>query len=303
MINTKKSRERYYLLLFILPGLILYTMFVIYPFIATLLLSFYKWPGVGPKIFVGLAHYKELFFGAFRDEALNALIHNIYFLTVTSILELGLGFFIAIMLASNIKRANLFKTIVYIPNMIPMILVGFLWGLFLNPQVGLVNQILKTMGLGFLARPWLGDATLAFPTIILVNVWRNLGFYVLVFLASILNIPNELMEAAYIDGASPWNVIWKIIFPLSVPTFRTLLILMFIWSFNVFDIVYALEGAQAGPFRTTDVLGTLFYRTAFGGLGSGNTGMGLGATLSVFIFLIIMPVSILYVHIVEKGEK
>jgi len=302
-MNTKKSRDRYYLLLFILPGLVLYTMFVIYPFIASLLLSFYKWAGVGPKIFVGLGNFKELLFGAFRGDVLNALIHNIYFFTATSILELGLGFFVALMLASNIKKASLFKTIVYIPNMIPMILVGFLWGLFLNPQVGLVNQTLKTIGLGFLARPWLGDATLAFPTIILVNVWRNLGFYVLILLASILNIPNELMEAAYIDGASPWNVVWKIIFPLSIPTFRTLLILMFIWSFNVFDIVYALEGAQAGPFRSTDVLGTLFYRTAFGGLGSGITGMGLGATLSVFIFLIIMPVSILYVHIVERKEK
>ncbi|MFN4191191.1 MAG: carbohydrate ABC transporter permease, partial [Pseudothermotoga sp.] len=118
-----------------------------------------------------------------------------------------------------------------------------------------------------------------------------------------LNISPDLIEAAYIDGANNWKISWRIIFPLTVPTFRTLLILLFIGSFNVFDMIYALTGVQAGPFRSTDVLGTVFYRTAFGGLGSAYTDMGLGAAVTVFIFMIVMPMSILYVYLVERRDR
>lgn len=187
--------------------------------------------------------------------------------------------------------------------MIPIILVGFMWSLFLNPQIGFVNQLLRAIGLKNLAKPWLGDPNLALTVIILVNVWRSIGFYVLVLLAAIQNIPLDLIEAAYMDGASNWQLIRKVIFPLTLPTFRTLLILLFIWSFNTFELIYAMVGVQAGPFRSTDVLGTLFYRTAFGGLGSAVVDMGLGAAVTVFIFCIVMPLSILYVVYKEKRES
>lgn len=283
--------------------MILYTMFIIYPLLNSLFLSLFSWSGVGEKTFVGFDNFRKIFTGAFRDEVFRAFFHNVYFFVLASILELGLGFFIALMLASKIKGARIFRSITYIPNMIPLVLVGFMWGLFLNPQVGLVNQLLKLLGLGALAQPWLGQAATALPTIILVNVWRNLGFYVLVFLAAILDISPDLLEAAYIDGGSNWKITWKIIFPLSFSTFRTLAILLFIWSFNIFDMIYALTGVDAGPYRSTDVLGTLFYRTAFGGLGSSAVDMGLGATITVFIFAIVMPVSILYVYLVDRRER
>lgn len=298
-----KKRQSYHLLFFILPAMILYTMFIIYPLLNSLFLSLFSWSGVGEKTFVGFDNFRKIFTGAFRDEVFRAFFHNVYFFVLASILELGLGFFIALMLASKIKGARIFRSITYIPNMIPLVLVGFMWGLFLNPQVGLVNQLLKLLGLGALAQPWLGQAATALPTIILVNVWRNLGFYVLVFLAAILDISPDLLEAAYIDGGSNWKITWKIIFPLSFSTFRTLAILLFIWSFNIFDMIYALTGVDAGPYRSTDVLGTLFYRTAFGGLGSSAVDMGLGATITVFIFAIVMPVSILYVYLVDRRER
>ncbi|MBO8167445.1 MAG: sugar ABC transporter permease [Thermotogae bacterium] len=293
-----------YLLLFVLPALILYTLFIVYPLINSLFLSLYSWPGVGKKTFVGLDNFRKVFSaGSFRNEVFNAFWHNVYFYFLAALIEIGVGFFIALMLASKIKGARMFRNIVYIPNMIPLVLVGFMWSLYLNPQVGLVNQFLKLIGLGGLAQSWLGQESTALTTIILVNAWRNIGFYVLVLLAAILDINPSLLEAAYIDGASNWKIIWRIIFPLSFSTVRTLAILLFIWSFNVFDMIYALEGVQAGPYRSTDVLGTLFYRTAFGGLGSSAIDMGLGATITVFIFAIIMPVSILYVYLVEKRQR
>ncbi|AKI97390.1 carbohydrate ABC transporter permease [Kosmotoga pacifica] len=293
-----------YLLLFVLPALVLYTLFIVYPLINSLFLSLYSWPGVGQKTFVGLDNFRRVFTaGAFKNEVFNAFWHNVYFYFLAAAIEIGVGFFIALMLASKIKGARMFRNIVYIPNMIPLVLVGFMWSLYLNPQVGLVNQFLRAIGLGGLAQSWLGQESTALTTIILVNAWRNIGFYVLVLLAAILDINPSLLEAAYIDGASNWKIIWRIIFPLSFSTIRTLAILLFIWSFNVFDMIYALEGVQAGPYRSTDVLGTLFYRTAFGGLGSSAVDMGLGATITVFIFATIMPVSILYVYLVEKRQR
>ncbi len=299
MIRIKKR----YLFLFVLPAVILYTTFVIYPFIYSFVLSFYEWPGVGKKIFVGLKNFKDILFGPFAQEFRNALWHNVYFFIMVTIFEIGLGFLIAVLLVANIRGKRFFQTLVYLPNVISMVLVGFIWNMMLNPQWGLVNKFLKMIGLGMLARPWLGDPSLAFNTIIAVNVWRHLGFYVLVFYAAIISIPPELFDAAYIDGASNFQIIRHIIFPLVVPTMQTLLILLFIWSFNVFDIVYALEGVQAGPFRSTDVLGTLFYRTAFGGLGSTRMDFGLGAAIVVIIFLIVIPVSMLYAYLVEKRRR
>jgi len=292
-----------HLAIFILPTMILYTLFIIYPLISSLFLSLYSWPGVGEKIFIGFKNFQEIFYGSFRKEVFNAFFHNLYFFIVITMLELGLGFFIALMLASKIKGAQVSKIVAYIPNAIPIVLVGFMWGLFLNPQAGLINQTFRALGLDSLARPWLGDPNLALSTIMLINVWRNLGFYVLVLLAAILNVSPDLIEAAYIDGANNWKIIWHIIFPLTFSTLRTLIILLFIWCFNIFDIIYSLMGVQAGPFRSTDVLGTLFYRTAFGGLGSAATDMGLGAAVTVCIFSIVMPVSILYVYLYEKKQR
>ena len=292
-----------FILLFVLPALVLYTTFVIYPFIYSFVLSFYQWPGVGKKIFIGLKNFRDILTGPFAQEFRNAFVHNIYFFALTAVFELGLGFIIAVLFVTAIRGKRIFQTLVYLPNVISMILVGFIWNMMLNPQWGLVNKFLKTIGLGFLAKPWLGDPNLALNTIIAVNVWRHLGFYVLVFYAAIISIHPDLINAAYIDGANNFQIIRYIIFPMVVPTLQTLLILLFIWSFNVFDIVYALEGVQAGPFRSTDVLGTLFYRTAFGGLGSSRMDFGLGAAIAVIMFVIVVPLSMFYAYMAEKRRR
>jgi len=297
---TCKAR---YILIFVLPALLLYTIFVIYPFIFSFSLSFYSWPGAGEREFVGLKNFQMIMSGSFAEEFRNALSHNILFFIVNAIFELGLAFLIAVVLTTKIWGKRFFQTIVYLPNVISMVLVGFIWSMLLNPQWGLINQLLKSIGLADFAKPWLGLEETALGTVIMVNVWRNIGFYVLVFLASILGISKDLFDAAYIDGASTWKVIRKIIFPLTIPTFQTLGILLFIGSFNIFDVVFALEGVQAGPYRSTDVLGTFFYRTAFGGLGSSEQDYGLGAAVVVIIFLIVLPLSMFYAYLIDKKSR
>ena len=295
--------KKYNYLLLLLPALVLYTVFVAYPFVSSLFLSFFEWPGVGAKTFVGLANYKQVLFGSMQVEFFRALGHNAIFFALGWSLDIGIGLALALILATRLKGHRFFETLFFLPNTLSIVIVGFLWGLLLNPQRGFVNRFFEAVGLDFLAQPWLGDTTLALPTVIVVSSWRGMGFYLLVLLAAMLNIPKELFEAADIDGASIWQKIRNITIPLLVPTIGTLTILKLIWSFNIFDIVFAMTGTQAGPAHATDVLGTLFYRIAFGGLGSSYVDMGLGATVITLMFIVIFPISLIYVYFTERADQ
>jgi len=292
--------QRRTLFLMLFPAVALYTLFVAYPFVSSLALSFYDWPGIGPKTWVGFQNYSNVLTGFMSAEFYRAFWHNVVFFVWSLILSVVPGLFFAFLLAAAMKGTGWLKVVFFFPNTLSIVVVGFLWSLLLNPQWGLVNQLFKAVGLGFLARPWLGDIKLALPTIIAVTAWRGLGFYVLVYLAAIIGVEREEAEAARIDGATEIQIALRIVLPHLLPIIATTSILKFIWTFNIFDIVYAMEGTQGGPAGSTDVLGTLFYRIAFGGLGSSQTGMGLGATVVTLIFLVVFPVSLLYVFVLER---
>lgn len=291
--------KRSYLVMLI-PALFLYTFLVAYPFVSSLGLSFFDWPGIGPKKFIGIENYRNILSGFMSAEFFRALRHNIVFFVWSLILSVFPGLLFAFLLAANMRGTKFLKVVYFFPNTLAIVVVGFLWGLLLNPQWGLVNQLFKAVGLGSLAKPWLGDTKLALPTIIFVTAWRGLGFYILVYLAAIIGVDREMTEAARIDGAKELQIATKIILPHLWPIIATTSMLKFIWTFNIFDIVYSMEGTQGGPAGSTDVLGTLFYRIAFGGLGSSQTGMGLGAAVVTLIFIMVFPVSIFYVFVLEK---
>lgn len=297
LVRTLRNHD--YLIL-LLPALILYTGFVIFPFINTIRFSFYEWPGVGPMTWRGLGNYRDILFGILSDIFWRAFGHNIYYFLLSSVLQTLLGLFFALVLSSNIKGTNVFKTIYFIPNVLAIVAVGFLWNLLLNPQWGMVNKLLVSLGLESWAKPWLGDPKLAFPTVILVAVWRGLGFYILVYLAGITGIPSDLVEAAQIDGASTVDILRYVYLPLLLPTFLTLITLNFIWSFEAFDMIFVMQGAMAGPNYATDVLGTFFYRVTFGGMGASKSGMGLGAAVTTLMLIVILPVSLIQVKLRDR---
>ncbi len=304
MVERSRSSLRSYGFLFmLLPAFLLYSAFIAYPFFYSLFLSFFKWPGIGPKLFLGIDNYKNVLGGFMSREFYRALRHNVFFFFFSWTLSIIPGMFLALCLSAGLRGTNFFKTVYFIPNTLSIVIVGFLWRLLLNPQWGMVNYFLKLIGLEILAKPWLGDMKLALPTIIVVTAWRGMGFYVLVFLAGILGLNREMLEAGRIDGASEIQIIFRIILPQLLPIIATVTILKVIWSFNIFDIVFAMEGTQGSPAGATDVLGTLFYRIAFGGLGASQIDMGLGATVVTLIFLIVFPVSIFYVYIVERRAQ
>jgi raffinose/stachyose/melibiose transport system permease protein len=273
VVHKEYAVKKHLYLLMIVPALVVYTLFAAYPFISSLSLSFFDWGGVGPKKFIGLQNYQMILHGILSQEFYRAVVHNAIYFIGTWALTIIPGLFFAFLLNSGLKGTNIFKIIFFFPNVLPIIVIGFLFSLLLNPQWGPINAFWRGIGLDQLVRPWLGDVKFAFPTIIVISSWKMLGFYILVFLAAMLSVGKDQIEAARLDGASEMHIGWSIVLPHIFPTVVTLSILKFIGAFNVFDIVYAMEGTQAGPAGATDVLGTLFYDSHSG---AGKYVMGMG---------------------------
>lgn len=215
-------------------------------------------------------------------------------------LFVGLGLAIALMAISE-KVARWFQVIYFIPLVIPPVVVAYLWAIYLEPNFGLIATIGTRLHIAFLQLPFLGSQTLALPVIAVITAWAGMGFPILVFLASLMDIPKELLDAAKIDGANSFQTFWSVTLPMIKPTIFTIMTLNFVGSFGVFDLIYIMEGTQAGPNYSTDVLGTLFYRTAFGGFGTTAQNMGLATALAVIGFGLVMLASGLFVYLQRRS--
>ncbi|MFK4089452.1 carbohydrate ABC transporter permease [Kribbella sp. NPDC020789] len=271
--------------LFVVPAFLLYSIFVVYPLLTGLTYSGFEWKGTLQSTFVGLANYKGLFTEAFRDQLFAALGHNFLLLAGTLLVQntLGLAFAVALFGVRRGKRA--LQTMFALPYLVNPLVIGYLWTLLLSPTFGPVNALLRGAGLESLALPWLGDPKTALLTVILINTWQWVGFPMLLFSAALGGIPPEYSEAARTDGASSWRVFWHITLPLLRPAMATVTILSFIGSMNAFALIYALGGSNGAPAGATDVLGLLFYRTAFA---SGDVNaIGTSSALAVFMFTFI----------------
>ncbi|MBN1967568.1 MAG: sugar ABC transporter permease [Anaerolineae bacterium] len=278
-------------IMFLLPALVIYTLFMAYPLVNSMRLSFYTGEGLTPDRYVGLENYVELFTNPlWRDRLLNALGNNFVFFAIHMLVQNTLGLLFATLLSSpHLRGRNIYRTIIFIPATLSVLVTGFLWTLILNPRWGMLNQILEAIGLGDLARPWLGDANLALPAISLVSSWQWVGLPTMMFLAGLLTIPDELSEAARVDGASGWQIFWRIKFPLLRPVIGLVSILTFIGNFNAFDVIFAMAGARGEPGYATDLMATFFYRTAIAGEHPvAQPNMGIGAAVATVTFAILL---------------
>lgn len=274
--------------LYLLPALVFYTVFLAYPVFGSMGMSLHKWNGLGPMTFVGLANFRRLFFQTpFDQRFYNALRNNVEFFFLTMLLQNGAALFLAVLLSQKIRFSGVFRTVFFAPFIISVLMVGYIWRLILNPVWGVLNRFLGIIHLSFMARPWLGDPAWALPVIAFVNAWQFIGMPIIMFLAGIEAIPEELYEAARIDGCNEWSMFQRVTLPLLVPVIGVVSILTLAGNFTSFSIIYAMEGTQAGPYYSTDVLGTLFYRTAFSSLSGAPPEMGLGAAIATVMFVII----------------
>ncbi len=290
--NTKNPLmpSTWTIVLFLLPAFVLYTVFMVYPLVQALIFSTYEFNGLTRGDFIGLQNFEQLFSRYPINEQLpRAFTHNVYFFIGTMLIQNTLGLLFAVLLHQPRFGKRFFRTIFTIPYLISPIVVGYLWSLMLNPLFGPVNNILRDIGLDAFARPWLGDPATALPTVILVNAWMWIGYPMLLFGAGLAGISDDLREAARIDGAGNLRIFWFVELPLLTPVIGIVTVLTFIGNFNAFGIVWALAGSDGSPGGATDVLGLVFYRTAFRGE---SDSFGLASALAVLMFLLIFTVSV-----------
>jgi raffinose/stachyose/melibiose transport system permease protein len=287
--------------LFILPAFLLYSVFMVWPLFQSLYFSFFEFKGLVRGGFVGLRNFQELLTRYPLNEQLpKAFLHNVYFFIGTMLIQNSLGLLFARLLYVSRFGKRFLQSLYTMPYLISALVVGYLWSLMLNPLFGPINQVLKAVGLGAWARPWLGDPATALPVIILVNAWQWVGFPMLLFSAGLANIGEDLREAARIDGATSWKLFRHIEAPLLLPVIGIVTVLTFIGNFNAFGIVWAMGGVNGEPAGSTDVLGLVFYRTAFRG---GIDAFGLASALAVLMFIFIFGVSMLMLGRFRRWEE
>jgi raffinose/stachyose/melibiose transport system permease protein len=295
-VESTKRRSRFpvHALVFLAPAVLLYTIFMVIPLVNSLRLSFFQIANQNQQTFAGLQNYVKLFTDSnFAPFFWRALRNNFLFFAVHMLVQNPIGLLLAALLAEGGAIRNFFRTVIFMPTVLSVVIIGFIWQLILNPLWGVAQTMLKAVGLGSWFAPWLGKPETALLTVSLISVWQFVGIPMILFYAALIGIPDELTEAARVDGASAWATFWRIKFPLILPTVGIVGVLTFVGNFNAFDLIYTMKGANAGPDFSTDIMGTFFYRTFFGQqLQLGDPMMG--ATVATVMFLIILTGVLLY---------
>ncbi len=286
-LMTQKRRSSLTYLAFCLPGLVVYVAFWVLPGVSNVLISMTDWSAtraISTSHFVGLANWVQLvsdplFWNALRNNAVYGVI------TVTAITTIAL--LNAVLIERGIGGGrSVYRAILFIPLILPWVVVSLLWKWLYDPAFGMVNVLLKSMGVGFLALNWLGDPRIALYAIIAVVVWKAIGFHMIIFVAGLQGVPRELEEAAQIDGAGAFATFMRVTLPILRPIVGIVMTVILIDAFRVFDVVFIMTEGGPGHY-STDVLSTYIYRAAFNFLQQ-----SYGSTLSMALFVIVALLSL-----------
>lgn len=266
---------------FILPALAFYLFVVIVPSLRGAYFAFTDWNGLSPDpVWVGLSNFADIFTDPLSR---GAVIHTVLLTFALTVLQTGLGLLLALGVHSQIKSRHVLRLLFFVPAIVPPVIVAFLWQYILAPQ-GALNQALTAIGLSDVGQNWLGDSNLAFGSVVAVAVWQFAGYSMIIFLAGLASIPEEVLEAASMDGAGSWSRFWHIVFPLLAPAMTINVVLAVINGLKLFDQVWVLTGG--GPGGATETLSTLIYRRAFQ-----FSDFGASTALAIILTLLIAVVS------------
>jgi raffinose/stachyose/melibiose transport system permease protein len=276
---------------FLGPSLLFFTAILLIPFAVGIYYSFTEWNGISDKPkWIGLDNLRVIFNG---DESFrNSFWFTVRYSIANVVLVNLVGFLFALLLTRALKWKKLYRTIYFIPNVIGGLLLGYIFQFIFTKGVPSLGT---SLGIGFMQTPWLGTPETAFWGAIIIGVWQSAGYMMMIYIAGIINIPAELEEAAYIDGASGWTIIRHITLPLLMPSFTICLFLSISGSFKAFDQILSLTGG--GPFKSTEVVAMDIYNEAFG-----RSNMGLGSAKAVIFFIIIAAITLLQVWLTKRKE-
>lgn len=291
MKNMKKLKEALLYIAFVGPVLAVFTVIVLIPFVLGMYYSFTNWNGVTGEIaWVGLDNFRYIF--TTDPQIVNSFLFTTKFTFFAVILTNVIGLTLAIILTNALKTTNILRTVFFLPNLIGGLLLGFIWQFIF---VRGFESIGKLTGLSLFQLPWLGDANTAFWGIVIVSVWQGSGYIMIIYIAALQNVPNELIEAAKVDGANRWQIFKNITVPMITPAITICLFLTIAWSFKIFDVNVSLTGG--GPFKSTESLSLNIYTEAFV-----NNRYGIGAAKAFLFFIIVATVTTLQVMYTKKRE-
>ncbi|MBR5555475.1 sugar ABC transporter permease [bacterium] len=270
--------------IFILPALIGTLIFIIIPVICSFGLSFAKWDLINPIEFVGIENYRLIF-----SETLfyKILLNTVVFALATSVLGVIIPLVLASILNSKLKSAEFFKTAYFLPFITPMIVIGIVWEWIFDPNIGLFANLFN------IHLKWLYDTSLAMPALIIVSVWKLIGYNMIIFLASMGGISSSLFEAAKIDGANSFQTFKNVTVPMLSPTIFFVVIITAISSFQVFDLIYLMT--QGGPHDSTNVLVYSIYKNAFE-----YFNVGKASAIAYVLFVIILGLTLIQWNLRKK---
>lgn len=290
--DSSLSPSWHYWMLYLLPGLLIYIIFMAYPLIDSIRLSLFSGNSAG-RIFVGLDNYVKLF----TDEVIStrfwsAFGHTWIFFGIHMLVQNVLGIIFAVMLTNRtMSGSRIYQTIIFLPVTLSILVTGYLWKLLLSPVW--TGDFLTSVGLGALAKPWIGQENTALVVVSLVSCWQWVGIPTMMFFAALQGISEELIEAASLEGANTWDLFRSIQFPLIKPVVGVVAILTFVNNFNAFDVVFSMEGANGAPNYSTDIIGTFFYRVGIAGqhpVAIPDTGLGSAVATVIFFMLAVFVV-------------
>ncbi|MEV0173525.1 sugar ABC transporter permease [Streptomyces sp. NPDC050803] len=271
------NRSKLSVAVFLLPPLLLYGVAVLLPIVQSLVLSFFSWDGITDMEFVGLSNYRFMLSG--DTTFWTTFTNQLGYVLVCLVLQLGGGLAVASLLASLTRGRELLKVLYLLPAVISTIAIAFLFQrIYSMEPVGLLNELLRAVGLGSLERPWLSDTSTVLAAVSAPEGWRFIGLYTVILYAALLTVPKEIEEAARLDGANQWQIFTRIRFPYIRPVWMTTTIMATTYALRGFDIPYLLT--NGGPGQSSELVTTYMYKTAFT-----STDFGYASAMSVFIVI------------------
>lgn len=278
-------------LVFVGPALLFFTVIVLIPFFLGMVYSFTDWSGVNSTMsWVGLDNFRQIFT---KDMAFwRAFSFTARFSVCSVVLTNVVAFGLALLLTRPLKTRNILRTVFFLPNVIGGLLLGFIWQFIFIRGFASIGA---ATGIGFFELPWLGDERTAFWGILIVSVWQGAGYLMIIYIAGLVNIPSELMEAARIDGATFRDTLRHVILPLIMPAVTVCLFLAISWAFKMFDLNMSLT--KGGPFRSTESIALNIYAEAFQ-----NNRYGLGTAKALLFFIGTAAIIGLQVFLTKRKE-
>ena len=276
----------------LLPALLIFFVIVFMPIMRSFVYGFYKWNGLGEPIYVGWKNFIDIL----TDKIFWSAFKNNLFIVAASVLgQIPIGLLIAIVLNKKLKSTSFFRTIFFLPMILSTVVVGLLWSTIFNAQVGILNQLLTKLGLEKLEQDWLGNPKIAMYTISIVIIWQFVGFYMIIFLAALQNIPIDIIEAAEIDGAGELHKLFKITIPMIWDTIMAAVVLCIAGSMRTFDLVFVMT--KGGPAHATELMATYMYNKTFE-----VYKYGYGSAVSLIIFILSLSLILISRKVMSKRE-